>query len=237
MKGTNRLRLLAISSALGGAAGVLLIIGFGLTGWGPPGSAAYRTYELLNRLMAIALLIMAPGWLGMWHWRRGTGRWRTLVAGSGVLVVAAGTGAEFWLYSDLPYEGDSMRQAAYATASVGSLVLYLGATATGIALWRAGRSGWLTVCMLLTLPLDVTAFFLLGLPIMAPVLALVVSRLSWQNGLVQTWPQLEKAVCTCVSRYRRQSARSCPAKIHYNAAHGQCAVCSPQWQRIHEPAD
>lgn len=71
----KNIRLLAVLSLIGSALGFLLIIAFSMTGWGVPGTAAYRTYELLNRLMAIALLLMAAGWAGAWQALAGYGHW------------------------------------------------------------------------------------------------------------------------------------------------------------------
>lgn len=67
-------RFLGILSLLAGITAVPLLITFYQTGWGAPGTAVYQTYELLNRLMAVALLFMAVGWVGVWRLLMGYGR-------------------------------------------------------------------------------------------------------------------------------------------------------------------
>lgn len=65
----------------GGISAVPLTVAFASAGWGEPGTAAYRTYETLNRLTAFALLLMVPGWLGLFlALPRGYGRWGALAA-------------------------------------------------------------------------------------------------------------------------------------------------------------
>jgi hypothetical protein len=171
---------------LGGIAGLGLVLAFSLTGWGEPGTAAYRTYELLNRLMAVALLFMAAGWFGAWRQLEGFGRWAALVAFLGTLMIALGTTAEFWLYSDLPYSGPSMRQTAYATASIGGLVQDIGAMVAGVSIWRSGFwPRWAGILLLLSLPLDFLAFFTIGSPfLVSTVLGLAVGWLLVTNGRV-----------------------------------------------------
>lgn len=69
----------------------------------PLATAAYQTYEFLNRSNAIVILFMAAGWLGAFLLLEGFGRWAALVALIGTLLYTFGTAAEFWLYSDLSY--------------------------------------------------------------------------------------------------------------------------------------
>jgi len=65
--GNKWTKVLGILSLVGGITVVPLMIAFARTGWGTPGTAAYETYELLNRLTAFSLLLMAAGW----GWRSG----------------------------------------------------------------------------------------------------------------------------------------------------------------------
>lgn len=66
MKIKNQVRKwLGVISLLGGISAIPLMITFNLTDWGEPGTSAYQTYELLNRLMSVALLLMIPGWVGL----------------------------------------------------------------------------------------------------------------------------------------------------------------------------
>lgn len=170
------LRLWGILSLIGGITAVPLLVAFSMIEGGSVGTAAYQTYELLNRLMAVALLFMAAGWLGVGQIVKGYGRWAARSAFIGVLIMVLGTAAEFWLYSDLPYSGESMRQVAYSTASIGGWLHDLGSIALGIFIWRTRIwPRWRAVILLLALPIDIAAFFWLNSPFTAAtVLALIV---------------------------------------------------------------
>lgn len=54
-------RWLGVVSVLGGITALPLMVAFMATGFGEPGTAAYQTYELLNRLMAISLEMSDQG--------------------------------------------------------------------------------------------------------------------------------------------------------------------------------
>jgi hypothetical protein len=172
----KQVRWLGILSLVGGFTAVPLLIAFFIIDGGAVGTAAYQTYELLNRLMAVALLFMAAGWVGVWQVVGGYGRWAARLALIGILIMALGTAAEFWLYSDLSYNGDNMRQVAYSTTSLGGWLHNLGATAVGIFIWRTRIwPRWRAVILLLALPIDIAAFFWLNSPFTAAtVLALIV---------------------------------------------------------------
>lgn len=110
----------------------------------------------------------------------GNGRWGAILAFVGSLIMVAGTAAEFWLFSDLPYsQGSNLRNAAWSTFGLGSLLLDVGAMILGIAIWRSRLgSRWRAVVLLLALPIDFAAFFLLGSPFLgAVILAFVVGSL------------------------------------------------------------
>jgi len=172
----NIKRWLGLLSLLGGISAVPLMVAFASTGWGKPGTAAYQTYETLNRLTAFALLLMVPGWLGLFlALPRGYGRWGALAALVGALLMVAGNAAEFWLYSDLSYECCNARHTAFGTFSLGSLVTDVGAMVAGIAMRRGGSGPrWLAALLILALPLDVAGFFLLSPFAAAAVLALAL---------------------------------------------------------------
>lgn len=179
----NRNRLIhrsGILSLLGGITAVGLIVAFSRTSWGMPGSDAYRTYELLNRLMAGSLLLVSAGWLGLViAWPDGYGRWAAIVALVGSLTMVIGNSAEFWLFSDLSYAGSNMRQTAYSTFSIGDWLLILGATVAGAAAWRS-RIGprWSAITLLLAVPIEFAAFFFLDTIFLgAAVLALAVGNI------------------------------------------------------------
>ena len=182
MNDKNRLiRVLGLLALVGRITAVPLIIAFAQNGWGAPGTAVYKRYELLNRLMAVSLLLMSAGWLGMvWRLPKGYGRGASVLALIGSLIMVAGTAAEFWLFSDLPYSrGTNLRNVAFAAFGMGGLVLDVGATILGVAIWRT-RSWprWSALVLMMALPIDVAAFFLLGSPFLgATVLAFVVGFL------------------------------------------------------------
>jgi len=173
-------RWLGVLSVLGGITAVPLIAAFMATGFGEPGTAAYETYEGLNRLMAGSLLLMTAGWLGAWlAWPAGPGRWAASVALVGSLVMVSGNAAEFWLFSDLPYGvAGNGRGLSWMAFSLGSLVMDIGATLLGVAAWRSRRwPRWSAALLLLALPLDVVAFFTVS-PFLAPaVLAVAIGYL------------------------------------------------------------
>ena len=183
-------KLLGLLSLAGGLAAIPLMIAFALTGWGAPGTAAYRTYELLNRLMAIALLLMAGGWLGLVLRlatidRRsgqalkspgGYGRWGAWLALLGAVGMVLGNAAEFWLFSNLSYDCCNVRHTAWGTFLLGLLVTAIGATVSGAALLRTQDGPrWSGVILALALPL-----FLLGFGV-APFLgpAVLALGLGW----------------------------------------------------------
>jgi hypothetical protein len=179
----KQVRWLAILSLTGGAMAVPLLIAFFIIEGGAVGTAAYQRYELLNRLMAVALVFMAAGWVGVWQVVGGYGRWAAHLAFIGVLIMALGTAAEFWLYSDLPYNGESMRQVAYSTTSIGGWLLNLGAMAVGSTIWRSRIwPRWSTIILLLALPFDIAAYFLLNSPfVTATIVALLLSWFLLRN--------------------------------------------------------
>lgn len=172
----NIIRWLGLLSLLGGISAVPLMVAFAVSGWGEPGTAAYQTYETLNRLTAFALLLMVPGWIGLFlALPRGYGRWGALAALVGALLMVAGSAAEFWLFSDLSYECCNARHTAFGSFSLGSLVTDLGALVAGIAMMRRGSGPrWLAALLILALPLDVAGFFLLSPFAAATALALAL---------------------------------------------------------------
>lgn len=170
-------RWLGVLSPLGGITAVPLMSAFMVTGFGEPGTAVYETYEQLNRLMAMSLLLMTAGWLGAGlEWPGGPGRWAASAALVGSLIMVAGNAAEFWLFSDLPYgvTGNG-RDMSWMAFSLGSLVMVIGATLLGVAAWRSRRyPRWMAVLLMLSLPLDVLSFFTVS-PFLAPAILAVAS--------------------------------------------------------------
>lgn len=168
-------RIAGTLAFLGGLAGLVLLAAFQQTGWGQPGTIAYERYELLNRLMALALLLMAAGWWGL----RQPGLAGAASLGLlGTLLMAGGTAAEFWLYTDLPYGGFNARGAAFTVTSLSGWLNYAAAIMMGVKLWRRG-SGWALFFGLAPL-LDIVAFFVAGVIFAAPTyLALVTGTFLW----------------------------------------------------------
>lgn len=89
-----------------------------------------------------------------------------------------GNAAEFWLFSDQPYgDSDNLRNASWLLFSIGSLLMDVGATITGVSLWRTPTCPrWISAVLLMALPLDVIAFFAFS-PFLAP--GVLVIALGW----------------------------------------------------------
>lgn len=171
------IQILGGATLLGGIAGIPLIIAFSQTGWGSPGTSVYQTYELLNRLMAGALLLMSAGWLGVFLWLpQGYGRWAAMSAFIGSIFMVIGVSAEFWLFSHLPYAGFNMRHVAFSLFSLSGLLVDISVTILGTAIYRLRLwPDWSVLILLLVLPLDVVAFFgLNSIFLISTILALVV---------------------------------------------------------------
>ncbi|MCI0397039.1 MAG: hypothetical protein L0332_05520 [Chloroflexi bacterium] len=180
------IRWSGVLSLFSGVTAVPLMVALALTGWGEPGTAAYQTYETLNRLMIISLLLMAAGWIGLLLlWPGGYGREGALLALSGAILMVIGHAAEFWLFSGQPYGATgNLGNGAWVAFSLGSPVMSLGATVAGLAIWRSSLwARWSGLLLLLALPLDLVAFFTVS-PSLSP--AVMALALGWllvpQNG-------------------------------------------------------
>jgi len=134
--------------------------------WGPPGTAAYAGYELWNHVWAPALVLMAAGFLGgrrsdaLAHRRAARAGLSILI--TGLVVMAIGNIAEFWVFTDVPYNGGggpNARDLSWMSFLVGALLAAVGATAAGLAM-VAQRTApiWVSAPLALVLP----ATFLLG---------------------------------------------------------------------------
>jgi hypothetical protein len=145
------------------AAIVTLVITW--AGWGQPGTAEYEMYELLNRLAALPMLLMAAAPLALLGMqtirdeRRGTIAAVTMLVG--LVAMAVGTSAEFWIFTDEPYSGSGSegRLASYLLGTfLGGVVALVGMALVGTwGLRRATLPRW-------------TAIALIGLPIALVVL-------------------------------------------------------------------
>jgi hypothetical protein len=73
--------------------------------------------------------------------------------------MAAGTVAEFWLYSDLPYGEDNLRNTAFSIFSISSLVAGLALLALGMrTLIRRQLPRYYSIVLILYLPIDIALF-------------------------------------------------------------------------------
>lgn len=178
----TRERFLGLLGIIGGLLGIALSFGFAATGWGEPGTAAYSTYEQLNRITGVALLLMAGGWLGVaWVMPKGYGRGGAWVAFIASIAMFIGNAAEFWLFTDLPY-GDptNARSLSWLAYLFGSLVQAIGATVAGIYAWRTGSWPKLgAFVLIMALPIAAFTFVFLS-PFFGPsVLAVTAGWLAW----------------------------------------------------------
>ncbi len=78
-------------------------------GWGEPGSTLYERYELINRLLPLALLPVTLGFIGLHAAQRRSDGWLGTAGFAAVIVgfvvTIAGNMGEFWAFSDQSYEG------------------------------------------------------------------------------------------------------------------------------------
>lgn len=171
-------RILGLMGILGGLIGVVLVAFFATNDFGYPGTAAYRTYETLNRLIALPLLLMACGWLGLaLCLPSGAGRKGAWLAFVASILMAAGTAAEFWLFSDQPYGvWTNGRMASFKAFFIASLILYICATLVGVYLWRAESGPRPAAAILMgAIPLYIAVVFTINSNFLIPaLLALVV---------------------------------------------------------------
>lgn len=179
-------------SLIGGIATIVMVIPFSASGWGEPGTAAYQTYETLNRIMSVLLLLLSCGWLGLaLAMPRGYGRWAVWLAVIGSLVMVAGNAAEFWLFSDQSYSVPlNGRQISFAAFGIGELVMDIGAMVGGVSLWRDGT--WprpFALLLILALPLSMVTFMMgavfLGPAILSIGIGLMLIRAAASAKTVQ----------------------------------------------------
>lgn len=180
----SRDRIPGLLGMIGGLLGLALSFAFASTGWGEPGTAAYSTYEQLNRITGVALLLMAGGWLGLARVTpKGYGRVAAWVAFIASIAMVIGTAAEFWLFTDLPY-GDptNARSLSWSAYSFGSLVQVIGATVLGIYAWRTNIwPKFSAFVLVMAVPIAVFTFVFLS-PFFGPsVLAMIAGWLAWSS--------------------------------------------------------
>jgi hypothetical protein len=136
----NLVRLSGLAAMLGGVLWPMWVVVEQSVGWGEPGSASYQRYELINRLLPLAILPVVVGLVGMhvvlrrsYGWL-GTAGFITLLIGFALMV--AGSVGEFWIFSAQSYTGPG-RNASWVLFLLGHLVLAIGTVLFGIAIARA----------------------------------------------------------------------------------------------------
>jgi hypothetical protein len=154
---------MGVASVIGGIGWILYqwVSNTKLT-WGAPGTTAYRAYETFNRLMALPLILMGVGIVGIYlHQRHRLGLFGVasfVVLLMGMLLMTIGNGAEFWLFSDLPYAQGNRRDQAWTLFLLGALITVIGGLLAGIATWRAGIfPRWSAAIFPFTLPFGIAS--------------------------------------------------------------------------------
>lgn len=155
-------RACSLAGLLSGLAATLSIVFVG-DAFGYPGSEAYRIYENFNRLMAIFIAAETGAFIAFFSQNKDAFGRIARVAAAAVLLawmgMAAGTAAEFWLYSDLPYGVNNMRSAAFSVFSISSLIAGLALFLLGLRIVMSGQlSRSLGIFLVLYLPFDIALF-------------------------------------------------------------------------------
>jgi hypothetical protein len=139
--------------------------------WGPPGTESYRAYELVNRIMGIALAAcaLAPVSVRLAHRPvvvGGAARVGLWLVAIGMIGMAMGSAAEFWIFSGSPYQGAGSegRNIAFVGGfMVGSLLVLLGSPVAGVGLIRDGvMPRWIGLTVLLATPAGIVAAVVSG---------------------------------------------------------------------------
>ena len=163
----NTTRVLGLAGIVGGAAQLALELSVG--DWGTPGTLVYSVYELTNRLMAVALLLMAACFVGLYRAQRAqAGRLGGLGFGMvcvGWAIMSLGNILEFWVFTNQPYPASwaemNGRAWSWITVLLGMLVMLIGAALWGWAVRRTrALPAWAAVALLALLPVEVTLFFM-----------------------------------------------------------------------------
>ena len=97
----------------------------------------FQQKDVFRNIERTVLLIALIAWIGM----------------------VAGTAAEFWLYSDLPYGEDNLRNTAFSVFSISSLVVGLALLAFGLVTFiRHQLPRYYSIVLILYLPIDIAMF-------------------------------------------------------------------------------
>lgn len=158
----NYVKPLGVIGLLSGATALILIVVGGDT-FGFPGSAEYMTYETFNRVMAILLALQTCSLIAFLTREREVLARMLTIALVAWVMMALGTAAEFWLYSDLPYPRTAtdfnMRRVAFTFFFLGSLFAGLALAVLGLRLSKRDRlDRFLGAVLMLYLPLFIASF-------------------------------------------------------------------------------
>lgn len=159
---TRVIQTLSVVALVGGLTSALSILLIGDT-FGLPGSPGYQEYERFNRVMGLLLALESGVILAFYRQQRARlgriGRFMVMLVFVAWIGMAAGTAAEFWLFSDLPYGADNLRSVAFSFFSLASLVVGLTLLVLGIRiLVRRQIPALVGLLMLFYLPVDLAAF-------------------------------------------------------------------------------
>ena len=126
--------------AVGGVGLVVMFMAAGSSEWGPPGTEAYDSYQMMNRLVAVPAALLVVGVLAIgFQGRKSLGvlGWVSWLLGlAGSLLVLAGNVAEFWMFTSRAY-GDPVRNLAWGSFMLGVALLVIAGVLGAV---RAGRS-------------------------------------------------------------------------------------------------
>ena len=99
-------------------------------GWGESGSAAYERYELINRLLPLALLPVVVGFVGLHAAQRRRYGWLGttgfVVVLGGFAIILVGSAGEFWAFTEQGYAPPNLRDTAWTLFLLAFLLAWLG---------------------------------------------------------------------------------------------------------------
>jgi hypothetical membrane protein len=146
---------------IGGAAWIA-IASF-MPAWGPPGTAQYERYEAAAQLWVFTFALMVFGFLGLTARYRfvatNLGKTGAVIVVIGIVAMMAGNVAEFRVFSDLPYDPENARTAAWLVLLAGLFSVLIGVFMLGVeALLRGRLPQWAGVGLVSALPAMILAF-------------------------------------------------------------------------------
>ena len=186
-------RIFALAGLLGGLLWIILTIAFS-SDWSAPGTLQYIAYQNYNRLWSLILFLMLLGFIGLYlqyPFRAG----RLGQIGFGLLVLGfvlmmAGNIAEFWVFTDSPYEGGlNPRNLSWFTFLFGWLFTLIGSLLWGI---HSNRTyvlpQWVGALLILSLPISIVLLFAQSVLLPTAVVIIVLSILALRAKLVTPRP-------------------------------------------------